>query len=97
MSETTEKAGNTEMKDKAPNGPQMAQGEEIAQLQKQRDEYLDQLQRSRAEFANYKKRSKAQADADRQARSTLRSRVRAERGWRVELGNALRQHHRLRS
>ena len=65
MSETTEKAGNTEMKDKAPNGPQMAQGEEIAQLQKQRDEYLDQLQRSRAEFANYQKRSKAQADADR--------------------------------
>jgi molecular chaperone GrpE len=39
--------------------------EEIAQLQKQRDDYFDQLQRSRAEFANYQKRSKSQADADR--------------------------------
>jgi molecular chaperone GrpE len=53
------------MKDKAPNGAQPALLEEIAQLQKQRDEYLDQLQRSRAEFANYQKRSKSQAEADR--------------------------------
>jgi molecular chaperone GrpE len=65
MNETTEKTGNNEMNDKAPNGPQAAVLDEIAQLQKQRDEYLDQLQRSRAEFANYQKRSKSQADADR--------------------------------
>jgi molecular chaperone GrpE len=65
MSETTDKGGNTEMKDKTSNGPQAAANEETAQLQKQRDEYFDQLQRSRAEFANYQKRSKAQADADR--------------------------------
>src|SRR5437899_480775 len=65
MSETTEKPGNTERKEKAPNGPQSALTEENAQLQRQRDEYLDQLQRSRAEFANYQKRSKLQADADR--------------------------------
>jgi molecular chaperone GrpE len=37
----------------------------LAQVQKERDEYLDQLQRSRAEFANYQKRARAQADADR--------------------------------
>ena len=67
MSETTEKSGNSEMKDKTqtPNGPQSALKDEIAQLQKQRDEYLEQLQRTRAEFANYQKRSKTQADADR--------------------------------
>jgi molecular chaperone GrpE len=65
MNETTDKGENTEMKDKASNGPQAAANEEIAQLQKQRDDYFDQLQRSRAEFANYQKRSKAQADADR--------------------------------
>ena len=46
--------------------------EELAEVQKQRDEYLDQLQRSRAEFLNYQKRAKAQADLDRQyAVSTL--------------------------
>jgi molecular chaperone GrpE len=65
MSETTEQSGNTEMKDKSPNGPQAAPADEIAQLQKQRDDYYDQLQRSRAEFANYQKRSKTQADAER--------------------------------
>jgi molecular chaperone GrpE len=65
MSDSTDKVGNTEMKDKSPNGPQAAATEEIVQLQKQRDEYWDQLQRSRAEFANYQKRSKLQADADR--------------------------------
>ena len=41
-------------------------GDELSQLQSQRDEYLEQLQRSRADFANYQKRSKSQADADRQ-------------------------------
>src|SRR6478735_11480439 len=65
MSETTEKTGNNPMKDQATNGPQSALMDEIAQIQKQRDEYLDQLQRSRAEFANYQKRSKSQADTDR--------------------------------
>jgi molecular chaperone GrpE len=65
MSETTEKTGNNPMKDQAPNGPQTALMDEIAQIQKQRDDYLDQLQRSRAEFANYQKRSKSQADTDR--------------------------------
>jgi molecular chaperone GrpE len=65
MSETSEKTGNNEMKDKAPGTPQAALMDEIAQLQKQRDDYLDQLQRSRAEFVNYQKRSKTQADADR--------------------------------
>jgi molecular chaperone GrpE len=39
--------------------------DELAQVQRQRDEYLDQLQRSRAEFANYQKRSKSQAESDR--------------------------------
>ena len=49
MSETTEKDGNSEMKDKAadPNGSQTTVTDEIAQLQKQRDEYLEQLQRTR--------------------------------------------------
>src|SRR5919112_3369798 len=41
-------------------------GDELSQLQSQRDEYFEQLQRSRADFANYQKRSKSQADADRQ-------------------------------
>jgi molecular chaperone GrpE len=65
MSETTETTGNPEMRDKAGNGPEPAPTEEMAQLQKQRDEYYEQLQRSRAEFANYQKRSKSQAEADR--------------------------------
>lgn len=39
-----------------------AVGDDLASVQKQRDEYLDQLQRSRAEFANYQKRSRAQAE-----------------------------------
>jgi molecular chaperone GrpE len=38
---------------------------EIAQVQRQRDDYFDQLQRSRAEFVNYQKRAKSQAEADR--------------------------------
>jgi molecular chaperone GrpE len=40
-------------------------GDDLAQVQRQRDEYYDQLQRSRAEFINYQKRAKTQADADR--------------------------------
>jgi molecular chaperone GrpE len=39
--------------------------DELAQVVKERDEYLQQLQRSRAEFANYQKRAKSQADSDR--------------------------------
>ncbi len=39
--------------------------EDLAQVIKQRDEYLDQLTRTRAEFVNYQKRAKAQADLDR--------------------------------
>jgi molecular chaperone GrpE len=66
MNEATEKPENSEKQGKAvPNGSQTALAEEIAQLQKQRDDYFEQLQRSRAEFANYQKRSKSQADADR--------------------------------
>jgi molecular chaperone GrpE len=67
MSETTEKTGQTDMKDKSrpSSSPASAPQEEVTQLQKERDDYLEQLQRSRAEFANYQKRSKAQADADR--------------------------------
>lgn len=38
---------------------------ELAEAQRQRDEYLEQLQRSRAEFANFQKRVKTQADTDR--------------------------------
>ncbi len=38
---------------------------DIAQVQRQRDDYFDQLQRSRAEFVNYQKRAKSQAEADR--------------------------------
>jgi molecular chaperone GrpE len=40
-------------------------GEDLAQVQRQRDDYFDQLQRSRAEFVNYQKRAKSQAEADR--------------------------------
>lgn len=47
------------------NGASSAANEDLAQVQKQRDDYLEQLQRSRAEFANYQKRSRAQADSDR--------------------------------
>ena len=66
MNESTDKPENSAMKDKStPGGPQTAIVDELAQLQKQRDDYYEQLQRSRAEFANYQKRSKTQADADR--------------------------------
>jgi molecular chaperone GrpE len=39
--------------------------DELAEAQRQRDEFLDQLQRSRADFVNFQKRSKAKADEDR--------------------------------
>jgi len=42
-----------------------ANGSELAETQRQRDEYLDQLQRTRADFVNYQKRSREQADRDR--------------------------------
>lgn len=38
---------------------------ELAQAQKQRDDYLAQLQRERADFANYQKRVKTQTELDR--------------------------------
>src|SRR6185436_4374468 len=46
------------------DGPTFEAGlaEDLATIQKERDDYLDQLTRLRAEFANYQKRSKAQAD-----------------------------------
>ena len=43
-------------------GESAAPPDELAEMKRQRDEYLDQLQRSRAEFANYQKRAKALAD-----------------------------------
>jgi len=49
-----------------PNGAQhLPATEELASLQKERDDLKDQLLRSRAEFANYQKRARQQADADR--------------------------------
>ena len=50
----------------ATTKPESTEMTELAQAQKQRDEYLAQLQRERADFANYQKRAKAQADIDRQ-------------------------------
>ena len=45
--------------------PEPTEMTELAQAQKQRDEYLAQLQRERADFANYQKRAKAQTEVDR--------------------------------
>ena len=45
-----------------PNAEPTFVVDDLANAQRQRDEYLDQLQRLKAEFANYQKRSKAQAD-----------------------------------
>jgi molecular chaperone GrpE len=39
---------------------------DLAEAQRQRDEYQDLLLRTRAEFTNFQKRARAQADADRQ-------------------------------
>jgi molecular chaperone GrpE len=40
--------------------------DELAEAQRQRDEFRDQLLRTRADFTNFQRRSKAQADAERQ-------------------------------
>jgi molecular chaperone GrpE len=40
--------------------------DELAEAQRQRDEFREQLQRTRADFTNFQRRSKAQADAERQ-------------------------------
>jgi molecular chaperone GrpE len=56
----------TTTNDPTSNGPEAtSSGDDLAQVIRQRDEYLDQLQRARADFVNYQKRAKAQADADR--------------------------------
>lgn len=57
-SDPTQQSENVTAGGQAPN-------EELAQLQRERDEFFDQLQRTRAEFLNYQKRSKTQADTDR--------------------------------
>jgi molecular chaperone GrpE len=57
-----------------PAAPSNGQGAEaaptaagdLAEAQRQRDEYQDLLLRTRAEFTNFQKRARAQADADRQ-------------------------------
>jgi molecular chaperone GrpE len=48
-----------------PDGAAALVSEEIAQLQKERDDLRDQVLRARAEFANYQRRARQQADADR--------------------------------
>ena len=56
---------NENQESETGNGPESfatALGEDMAQVQKERDEYFDLLQRTRAEFANYQKRSKVQAE-----------------------------------
>jgi molecular chaperone GrpE len=47
------------------DGASLPSNDEVAQLQKERDDLRNQLLRSRAEFANYQKRAKEQADAHR--------------------------------
>jgi molecular chaperone GrpE len=51
-----------------PESPpaEAAPEDELANVRRERDDYLDQLQRSRAEFANFQKRSRSQAEVDRQ-------------------------------
>src|SRR4051812_23363804 len=49
-----------------PNGDQqLPPTEELAPLQRERDDLKDQLLRARAEFANYQKRARQQAESDR--------------------------------
>jgi molecular chaperone GrpE len=48
-----------------PAGEAAPPAGDLAQLQKERDEYRDQVLRCRAEFANYQKRAKQQADTER--------------------------------
>src|SRR4051794_6956324 len=57
---------NSEQQQDGPGVDAPAVGDDLAQAQRQRDEYFDQLQRTRAEFANYQKRAKAQADQNQQ-------------------------------
>ena len=59
--ENPETGSSTNPVESAPLSP----NDDLAEAQRQRDEYLDQLQRSRAEFLNYQKRAKLQADTDR--------------------------------
>ncbi len=65
MSETTQQPDNTAASDQPPNGEKGTVNQELAEAQRQRDEYFDLLQRTRAEFVNYQKRSKSQFEADR--------------------------------
>src|SRR3954453_6581486 len=68
MSDPTQEARKTAGDDPANGkgaGGDSPFGEDLAQVQRQRDDYFDQLQRTRAEFLNYQKRSKTQADSDR--------------------------------
>jgi len=75
MSDSTQQPQNAAASDQAPNGEttteNTANGEsdtvkqDLAETQRQRDEYFDLLQRTRAEFVNYQKRSKSQFEADR--------------------------------
>src|SRR5579883_2062231 len=64
MNETTKTDANDTITSE-PNGETATMNDELAQTQRQRDEYFDLLQRSRAEFANYQKRAKSQAEQDR--------------------------------
>jgi molecular chaperone GrpE len=48
-----------------PDGNASQGGDDLALLQRERDELKDQLLRSRAEFANYQRRAKQQADSER--------------------------------
>jgi molecular chaperone GrpE len=65
MSEATQGPENPTASQSAGNGQNNPVQAELAEAQRQRDEYLDLLQRSRAEFANFQKRSKSQAETDR--------------------------------
>jgi molecular chaperone GrpE len=62
--------GNQNPDATTPDGPgpgveTAPQAGDLAEVQRQRDDYLDQLQRARAEFSNFQKRARAQAEADR--------------------------------
>jgi molecular chaperone GrpE len=65
MNDSTQRTGQVTEGEDANGDPTAPPQGELAQAQRQRDDYFEQLQRTRAEFANYQKRSKAQADADR--------------------------------
>lgn len=63
MTMTEDQANNTQAE---PNAGTTLPAETMAEVTRQRDEYLDLLRRTQAEFLNYQKRSKSQADTDRQ-------------------------------